>query len=37
MLEKNINKFILCGTIEEYEKVEPEENDIDIIDFLKIS
>ena len=37
LLEKNINKFILCGTLEEYNKVEPEENDIDIIDFLKIS
>ena len=37
MIEKNINKFILCGTLEEYNRVEPEENDIDIIDFLKIS
>ena len=37
LIEKNINKFILCGTVEEYERVEPEENDIDIIDFLKIS
>jgi len=37
LLEKNINKFILCGTLEEYNKVEPEENDIDIIDFLKLS
>jgi hypothetical protein len=36
-LEKNINKFILCGTLDEYYKVEPEENDIDIIDFLKLS
>ena len=37
LIEKNINKFILCGTLEEYYKVEPEENDIDIIDFLKLS
>jgi len=37
ILEKNINKFILCGTLEDYNKVEPEENDIDIIDFLKLS
>lgn len=37
MLEKNINKFIQCGSLEDYGKVEPEENDIDIIDFLKIS
>jgi hypothetical protein len=37
LLEKKINKFILCGTLEDYNKVEPEDNDIDIIDFLKIS
>jgi hypothetical protein len=37
LIEKNINKFILCGTLDEYYKVEPEENDIDIIDFLKLS
>ena len=37
LLEKNINKFILCGTLDDYNKVEPDENDIDIIDFLKIS
>ena len=37
LLEKNINKFILCGTLDEYNKVEPEDNDIDIIDFLKLS
>jgi len=37
MMEKSINKFILCGTLDDYYKVEPEDNDIDIIDFLKIS
>jgi hypothetical protein len=37
LIEKNINKFILCGTLDDYNKVEPEENDIDIIDFLKLS
>lgn len=37
LIEKNINKFILCGTLDDYYKVEPEENDIDIIDFLKLS
>lgn len=37
LIEKKINKFILCGTLDDYNKVEPEENDIDIIDFLKMS
>jgi hypothetical protein len=37
LIEKNINKFILCGTLDEYNKVEPEDNEIDIIDFLKLS
>jgi len=37
LLEKKINKFILCGTLDDYNKVEPEDNDIDIIDFLKLS
>jgi len=37
LLEKNINKFILCGTLDEYYKVEPDDNEIDIIDFLKLS
>ena len=37
LIEKKINKFILCGTLDDYYKVEPEENDIDIIDFLNLS
>ena len=35
-LEKNINKFILCGSLEDYRKIKPEEKDIDILDYLNL-
>ena len=34
--EKNINKFILCGSLDDYNKVIPEENDINILDYLNL-
>jgi hypothetical protein len=39
LLHKNINKFILCGTLDEYYKslIVNEDNDIDIIDFLSLN
>lgn len=38
LLHKNINKFILCGTLDEYYKslIVNEDNDLDIIDFLSL-
>jgi len=36
LLHKDTNKFILCGSLDDYYKslIVPEDNDIDIIDFL---
>jgi len=38
LLHKNINKFILCGSLDDYYKslIVNEDNDIDIIDFLSM-
>ena len=37
LLHKDTNKFILCGSLDDYHKslIVTEDNDIDIIDFLK--
>ena len=38
ILHKNINKFILCGSLDDYYKslIVNEDNDIDIIDFISM-